>query len=228
MMNRTFWTAIILCILCFIGCDKIDSEEIPAMQPGFMVRKVITPETEYLYEYDELNRLSSITFHDGIHRYEFDYSEDGKLTVTGYGHICTYYYGDDNELTSINFKYADIDCGTLYFTHSNGYPIKCVGQDHIYEEYLWENGNMKREIVTGILAEDFSYSKILNNWHVPVPIYYNLTPTHEMRIYPMMNSRNIPDKISNTEFHYERDSNGNISKITKIAGQKSYVYMVEY
>ena len=49
-MNRTFWTAIILCILCFIGCDKIDSEEIPAMQPGFMVRKVITPETELLYE----------------------------------------------------------------------------------------------------------------------------------------------------------------------------------
>ena len=226
-MNRTFWTAIILCIFCFIGCDKIDSEEIPAMQPGFMVRKVITPETEYLYEYDELNRLSSITFHDGIHRYEFDYSEDGKLTVTGCNYLYVCQYNEAGEMASFFTQYAGVGGGTLEYTHADGYPVKLASGDYVRQEYVWENGNMIRRIVLGVLLREYSYTKILNNWGVPIPAFWYTAPASEDYQYPRLRCRNLPSSMNNEIFSYERNSDGNISKII-INEDKEYVFEIEY
>lgn len=215
-------------LLTFFSCEKSEPEQVPAVQHG-RVASVVAPDHHYVYDYDESGRLVSISFNEGLSGwYEFDYSEEGILVVTEGGYTNTYTYGLAGELENVDIKFKGNDVVTLYFEHSDGLPVKCTADEVLLDEYVWKEGNMTRSIYKSSSQREYSYTDILNNWTIPMPFFSNFSPTSERFIYPIMCSRNLPSQIDSKSFIYERDSHGNISKVTVQAGSSSREYKIEY
>ena len=87
----------IVCMTTICACGKICDTQIPAVQSGKQIVKVITSDIEYVYDYDDVGRLISITENHGASgmssKHELDYSEERILVVTGKNYARIYTLG---------------------------------------------------------------------------------------------------------------------------------------
>ena len=232
MKISLYFKVLLICMTAICACEKIDNDQIPAVQSGKHVEKVITADIEYVYDYDDVGRLISITENHGTSgmssKHEFDYSEEGILVVTGKNYTRIYTLGDCGEILSAELKWSDIGYRTLHFIHSDSLPLICLQGEELHDEYTWEKGNLISRTTLNSVRYNFRYTPILNNWKVPLPIFYDFGGVHEYDIYPLMLSCNLPSKINDKSYTYERNFDGDICKVIYEWGDTLEEYRIEY
>ena len=224
---------LLICLVIVCACEKTDNGQIPAVQSGKSILRVISADIEYVYDYDNDGRLISITENYRLSgmssKHEFDSSEEGILVVTGKNYTRIYTFGDCGEMLKAELKWSDMDYLTLHFIHSHSLPIKCLECEDLRDEYTWEDGNLISRTVFNSIRYNFSYTPILNNWHVPLPIFHDFSGVCEYDIYPLMLSRNLPSEINDRSYTYERNSDGDICKVICVCGNNILKeYTIEY
>lgn len=233
-MKNFVWFAVLV-LLC--ACEKIDDESSLAVSSGKMVKSICSSSDKYVYEYDENGRIMSIAYNDGLSVFNYDYSNENLLIVTGGGCTRNYIYGKSGKLETVNYVFSDEqDFGTMTFTHSGGFPAFCsvtsdLVSDRIVSEYVWEDGNLvlvRPGTGESCPADEYSYTGIVNNFNVPLPFFWSFNVNNECFIYPLMLSHNLPESIVDRHFRYDRNQEGDICKVTVETTARHDVYEVEY
>lgn len=186
-------------------------------------------EYEEFFEYDDQNRVIKWEIHYPTHGYThlfyyYDnvcdiymiYEAEGESEDGDSERICTFIF-DNDKLTLAKTIFSESGTNDYYFTYNEKDQLTSTQASHWTDTYLWSNGNLLYAMDGEEIVESYEYYDIENKCNVEIytldwyrmPLGWIIDRT----VYGNMMGKDLLKKMDDTEFKYEFDDDGYVTKV---------------
>ena len=181
-------------------------------------QQVVTPEGTETYNYDDLYRLTGVTYPDSTSE-SFSYDEVGNRTATV---VLAYTYDDADQMLTAGSTSFDYDSNgnqiergsdTLLYDHENRLVSGSFGSTSVSMDY--DGDGLRQSLTEGSQTNDYV-------WHVAAGLPVILEDDSQTYVYGLDLISSIDG--SNAETYYSYDGVGSVTNLSSGNGQTTVTY----
>lgn len=210
---------LILASIYLFACDSLDTTDNVkyAVNSGRLIKSISCSAGRYFFTYDDQYRISTMVYTNEYDvEFKYRYGNDGNMEVIRDKWRFFYDLNKDGQLASYSIYIDNELLTTFEFSYLDGFLDRCSSGSNTFH-YSWNDGN----IVSVSDLQYFSYTDIVDNFNVPIPLLTLPYYTSYIEInYPMigkLGSEKLASSVStgteSYDFVYNYNEEGDIDKI---------------